>query len=375
MAPIRLGVVGLSAEGSWASRSHLPHLLQSDDYAITALQNSSAEAASRAVAKYQLPGKVACYGSISELVDDANVDMVVVSVKVPHHYELLKAALAAPTKKDVFVEWPLAANLREAEELTGLAAARGVRTMVGLQARQNPSIRRARELVASGALGDILGTTMLGNGLVFGPQVTSDLLYMLPIEHGANLLTIPAGHAIDALCYVLGEFKHLHATLANNRPELSLVDSDGNHVRSVAKSAHDYVAVEGTLLRGGVASVVYQGGSSLTGKDFYWEINGSKASLILEADSGHVQMFHPTLKLATPPSSSHSVYGSGPGPKVEEVLVDKAANLSYNVGLAWDAFVDKGPGSVTTFEDALVRHRMIDAIYKSNETGTRQSYL
>lgn len=318
--------------------------------------------------------------------------MIVISVKVPHHYPLVKAALEA--KKDVFVEWPLAASLQQAEALTALARQQGVRTMVGLQARQSPSIRRAREIVASGDLGDILGTTMLGTGTIFGPQVTQPYLYLSDIEAGANLLTIPAGHAVDALCYVLGgELVDVQATLANLRPELELVDDAGNKVKTVPKTAHDYVAWTARVARktgvsagtskgksastnpstsnnasatNPVATVVYQGGTSPTGRNFYWEITGTKASLVLEADSGHIQMYQPTLKFLKQGAAVA---------ELEEVLVDKAGDFSYNVGLAWDAFAARGPGSVTTFEDALVRHRMIDAIYKSNEKGTREAYL
>lgn len=80
---------------------------------------------------------------------------------MPLHYDLIRPALEAG--KDVFSEWPLARNLKEAEELTALAKEKGVRTMVGLQARQNPSILKAKEIVASGKLGKILGTTMFGH--------------------------------------------------------------------------------------------------------------------------------------------------------------------------------------------------------------------
>ena len=84
-----------------------------------------------------------------------------VSVNVPQHYDLIRPALEAG--KDVFSEWPLARNLSEAEELVSLAKEKGVRTLVGLQARQNPSIVKAKEIVASGKLGKILGTTMYGH--------------------------------------------------------------------------------------------------------------------------------------------------------------------------------------------------------------------
>ena len=41
-------------------------------------------------------------------------------------------------------EWPLGANLAEAEEMAGLARQRSLKTVVGLQARSDPTILYAR---------------------------------------------------------------------------------------------------------------------------------------------------------------------------------------------------------------------------------------
>jgi predicted dehydrogenase len=98
---------------------------------------------------------------------------VVVSVKTPEHYRLAKPALEA--KKDVFVEWPLGANLKQAEELTGLAKAQGVKNIIGLQARQEPTILKAKEMVAAGKLGDILGTTVRVNSHASGSDRSEPL--------------------------------------------------------------------------------------------------------------------------------------------------------------------------------------------------------
>jgi predicted dehydrogenase len=220
----RLSSCSNLAFSSWASRSHLPYLQQTSLYKITALQNSSKASAEAAAKEYSL-GVVATHADPSAIASDPNVDIVAVSVNVPEHYALIRPALEAG--KDVFVEWPLARNLAEAEELVQLAKEKGVRTMVGLQARQNPSILKAKEIVESGILGKILGTTLFGHGIIFGPSVPEGFLYGLPVEAGANLLTIPFGHAVDALCYVLGEIKDISATLANLRPEHDLIGKDG----------------------------------------------------------------------------------------------------------------------------------------------------
>jgi predicted dehydrogenase len=145
---------------SWASRSHLGYLQSTDLYKITALQNSSKASAEAAAKEFGL-GDIATYENPKDVASDPNVDIVAVSVNVPEHYKLIRPALEAG--KDVFSEWPLACNLSEAEELLHLAKEKGVKTIVGLQARQNPSILKAKEIVASGKLGKILGTTMYGH--------------------------------------------------------------------------------------------------------------------------------------------------------------------------------------------------------------------
>ncbi|KAF2849097.1 NAD-binding Rossmann fold oxidoreductase family protein [Plenodomus tracheiphilus IPT5] len=362
----RIGLIGLSAKGSWASHSHFGYLKQTSRYEIKALQNSSKASAAAAAKEYSLE-QAATYDNPSALASDPNVDIVAVSVNVPQHYDLIKPALEAG--KDVFSEWPLARNLAEAEELTQLAKKMGVRTMIGLQARQNPSIVKAKEIVASGKLGRILSTTMYGHGVIFGGVTTEDRLYLMSIENGANLVTIPFGHAVDALCYVLGEIKDLSATLANLYPELELVDGAGQPVKKVKKTAHDHVSLNAVLVEGGGhVDVTYAPGISRTGNDFHWQIVGTEGSLLLEGPrgGGHVQMSQPTVKLATNSE------------ELKEVEVDKAPDPSYNVGKAWDAWagvgLDKGY-SITTFEDAVLRHKMLDAIYRSAASGKRENYL
>jgi predicted dehydrogenase len=150
----------LTRSSSWASRSHLLYLQNSKHYKISALQNSSKAAAEAAAKEYKLDS-VATHDNPSAIATDPNVDIVAVSVNVPQHYDLIRPALEAG--KDVFSEWPLARNVSDAEELIQLAKAKGVRTMIGLQARQSPSILKAKEIVASGRLGKILGTTMYGH--------------------------------------------------------------------------------------------------------------------------------------------------------------------------------------------------------------------
>jgi predicted dehydrogenase len=208
---------------------------------------------------------------------------------------------------------------------------------------------------------------------VFGGSTIQSHVYMLPIEAGANLITIPMGHAMDALCYALGsELKDISATLANHYPEVDLMDENQKPIKKLQKTAYDFATISASTVNDGAnVSVSYAPVSSRTGRDFVWEIIGSEGTLLLESAQaggmgGHVQMSQPTVKLAMGQE------------ELKDVEVEKAADPSFNVGKAWDAWagvgLDKGY-TVTTWEDAVLRHRMIEAIYRSAEKGTRENYV
>ena len=76
MAPIRVGIIGLSSKAttSWASRAHLPYLLASNGkYEIKALCNSSVDAAEAAINSYKLPSSTKAYGDPQALANDPDV--------------------------------------------------------------------------------------------------------------------------------------------------------------------------------------------------------------------------------------------------------------------------------------------------------------
>lgn len=140
MAPIRVGLIGLGTSsaiaitGAWGVNGHLrPIQGLSEQYEIVAVANSSVESAQRSIEVHKLPTSTKAYGNPEDIAADPNVDLVVVSVEVGKHYFLTMPALKH--KKAVFVEWPLAANVGEAEEMTKLASENGVKGMVGLQGR------------------------------------------------------------------------------------------------------------------------------------------------------------------------------------------------------------------------------------------------
>src|SRR5439155_1287019 len=156
----------------------------------------------------------------NDLVNSADVDVVAITVKVPHHFELATAALTAG--KAVYCEWPLGNGLQEAETLAALAKRKGVLAVAGLQARAAPPVLYVRDLVRQGYVGEVLSTTLIGSGMGWGPTVEPYNAYLNDRRNGATLLSIALGHAADALCYCLGEIRDLSATMTMRRKSFTI---------------------------------------------------------------------------------------------------------------------------------------------------------
>ena len=150
----RVGIVGLQPGRSWAAMAHLPALRHlSDDFDVVGVANSSHASAQAAAAACGIPR---AFADLREMVASPDVDIVAVTVKVPAHWDIVRAALEAG--KHVYCEWPLGRSLEEAEELARLAHERGVLAVTGTQARVTPAMRQLKRLVDEGFVGKVLST-------------------------------------------------------------------------------------------------------------------------------------------------------------------------------------------------------------------------
>lgn len=150
MSRIRVGIVGANPERGWALRAHVPALRALPDYAITAVATSREDSAREAARRF---GAAHAFTDPRALAEHPEVDLVAVTVRVPHHAELVEAALEAGTH--VLCEWPLARTTDEARDLLDRARAAGVRHALGLQGRFAPAVIYARDLLRDGAVGRV----------------------------------------------------------------------------------------------------------------------------------------------------------------------------------------------------------------------------
>jgi predicted dehydrogenase len=122
-----------------------------DDAQLTACSDLS-QARLNKIAK-RFPG-VKCTQKFEELLQDPNVDAVVVATPVSTHYPIAKAALEHG--KHVMVEKPLADSSQHALDLVETAARVRRVLMVDHTFVYTSAVRKIRDLVDAGELGDIL---------------------------------------------------------------------------------------------------------------------------------------------------------------------------------------------------------------------------
>jgi predicted dehydrogenase len=361
---IRVGIIGANPDRGWAAQAHIPALKSlSADFEITALSTTRRESAAAASELFGVP---LAFDNHQELVNSSAVDVVAVTVKVPHHLELVTAALSAG--KAVYCEWPLGNGLNEAETLAALAKKKGVLAVVGLQARSAPSVAYVRDLIRQGYVGDVLSTTLIGSAMGWGPTVEARNAYLNDKKNGATMLSIGVGHAADALCHCLGEIRELSATTTARRKSFTIAGTE----ESRPMTADDQVCVTGLLEGGAALAIHYRGGSS-RGTNLLWEINGTEGDLQLTAAGGQAQIFEmtvrgtkgaqPSLELLQVPEQYRWSPTQGPGP-------------STNVAQSYARFAHdyrEGTHSCPTFDDAVTRHRMLNAIEAAATTGQRQT--
>jgi predicted dehydrogenase len=358
---IGVGIIGLQPGRSWGAVAHVPALRSlPEDFEIVGVANSSRESAEAAASACDLPRG---FSSPDELLACPEVDVVTVTVKVPHHFELVRRAIAAG--KHVYCEWPLGNGLEEARELARLAKANDVLGVVGTQARVAPEILYLRHLIAEGFVGEVLSTSLIGSGMILGPTVESRSIYLLDRSNGANMLTIPVGHTLAAVQDVLGPIVDVSARLLNRRVSAQVEHED----RTVPMTAHDQVLADALLASGAPLALHYRGGMP-QGIGLLWEINGTDGVIQVTAASGHAQMVQ--LSIAGARGSERDLqpipvpatfYDGLPGDV-------RARNVAAMYARMADDIRD-GTRTAPDFDDAVGLHRVIAAIERSSDQGTR----
>lgn len=352
---IRLGIVGATVTpggSGWGANAHVPALRALPDYELKAACTAHAETARASAEAF---GAELAFHDFDAMVASPEVDMVSVVVRVPGHKALVDKALQAG--KAVYCEWPLGRTLAEAEAMAELARSRGLRSAVGLQARSDPAVTHARDLVRDGYVGEVLAVRLSSISQTISER-GNGRIWQGDRRNGANTLTIQAGHAIDALCFVVGELEEVSARLATRTTEWRNTETG----ETMKVDSPDWISVSGRF-EGGAEASFLTATVPFNPSGNRFEIYGREGTLVLSGgalNTGPTQLAGARGKDALapiePPAGLRAVgEGLPEGPP-------------RNVGQAYARFaaaLAAGELFHPDFDHAVRRHTLIEAIERS----------
>ena len=201
---IGFGLIGAGRAGMIHGRnfaSRVPHAR------MTAVSDVVEESARQAAAEL---GINVWYTDWHQILADSNVDAVIVVTPTKFHHEIVIEA--AKAKKHILCEKPMAMNKEECQRMNEAAASNGVNLQIGFMRRFDANFRRAKELVDSGAIGQVVTV----KSLTHGPSTPQEWMYDIAKSNGP--LAEVNSHDIDTLRWFTGsDAESLYAIAGNFR--------------------------------------------------------------------------------------------------------------------------------------------------------------
>ncbi|KAL4799001.1 hypothetical protein BDV19DRAFT_355775 [Aspergillus venezuelensis] len=314
--PLRTALIGLSSSAttSWASSAHLPFLLSPRGqtlFTITALCNSTVEAARSAIKTYNLDPSTKAYENPEDLANDSEIDFVICVTRVDTHLSTIKPSLQKG--KSVFVEWPIASTLSDIEEIVSIVNSNNSNNSnnstkddkgkekqlvaVGLQGRFAPPVLKVKEVLHSGAIGRLLSSEVRMCGATIDREfLPPGLKYFAQKSVGGNVVSIGFAHVIDFIQSVTGDILpgSENVQFALQRPDIRIRDPRTKDIIETVKSdVPDLISVHGSLpesehaVKNATLLATFTRGQPFPGDPaLVWTLTGERGSIRLVAQSG-----------------------------------------------------------------------------------------
>jgi UDP-N-acetylglucosamine 3-dehydrogenase len=179
--PVRTIIVGVGRMG----KNHLRVTQESSQFSLVAIVDGDAEK------RKALTGAFEKFSDLDECLAKVEFDVAIVAASTQFHFELAKKLLAAG--KHVLLEKPIATNYDDALELVKISEANKVVFKVGHLERLNPAVRKLKEVINAGWIGNPIhfSFTRVGG-------------YPSAVTQGNNVLLDLAVHDIDVLHFLVG---------------------------------------------------------------------------------------------------------------------------------------------------------------------------
>jgi polar amino acid transport system substrate-binding protein len=196
-APVRKSeksiVVGVIGAGGYVPAMLLPHF-KSEGVEFRSIATATGISAHDVGKRF---GFAYAVSSADEVLDEANINLVVIGTRHDTHAELARAALER--NKHVFVEKPLALDDQQLESVLEVAAGSSAKLMVGFNRRFSPLAQRAKEFFT-------------------GREAPLSILYRvnagrIPMEHWTQNAKEGGGRIVGEVCHFIDLMQYLTGAL------------------------------------------------------------------------------------------------------------------------------------------------------------------
>jgi predicted dehydrogenase len=374
---VGIGLVGVG----WMGRVHSVAYRRCRDHfpdcpGVARLVVAADEDPERAQAAVERLGYERSTNDWREVVDDPEVEAV--SIATPNRLHRDVAVAAARAGKHVWVEKPVGRFPSETAAVAEAVEGAGVRSVVGFNYRHAPAVRHARELIHSGAVGDVSHfRSQWIAAYAADPRGVLSWRFLRD-EAGLGILGDLGSHAVDLAQHLLGPIASVTArtdTIVRERP---LPSGAGTHFALVDDGPR------GTVENEDVAWSIVRFASGVTGTietsrvavgpqaRYAFEVHGSRGAVAWDFERmNELLLFRPDEHgdsgyTRVPMGPQHAPFGSfQPGPGLpmgyDDLKVVEAATFLSSV-------VD-GEQREPGIREALAAAEVVAAMARSSSTG------
>ena len=320
--------VGLVSSWHVHAAGYVRELKESGKVNIAALWDENPEKGRAKAAEW----KTEFEGDYDKFLARGDFSAVICNSPTTMHPLLLSKAAAA--KKDIFTEKLLGVSTAEAEKLAQEIRKAGVIFTISLPLRSNPAILYVKELIDGGSLGRVTGARFRRSHSGVSDKWLPDHWYDVSLTGGGAMMDLGA-HPVYVLAFLFGQPKRLSGLTSN----IFGTTSDENAV-AIAEFKDGILGIMET------AFVTY-------GVPDLLEVYGTEASVFVQA--GEVKVASKSLNgLSYKDARPKNLPPAKPLPILQ--FVDACINRSGS---------PEGLG----LDDAVIMTRMIDAVYRSDQSG------
>ncbi|WML38560.1 Gfo/Idh/MocA family oxidoreductase [Neobacillus sp. OS1-2] len=285
MADVRLGIIGLGAEGGMYANFIAEGKVQ--NMVIGAICDN--DPAKKQVAEEKYPG-VPFYDNYIDMLESGDVDAVVTTV--PHYLHPEMGIEALKRNLHALVEKPAGVYTKQVKELNDFAATKPkLKFAIFFNQRTNPLYKKVKELIDNGEIGNIRSTNWIITTW-WRPQG-----YYNQSEwratwggEGGGVLVNQAPHQIDLLQWICGMPKKVYAKLNFGYQRDIVVEDDvtavfdyGNGATGVfVTKTHDVVGTDRLEIHGDKGKIVVDDSKKITIKRLNKPENEMSATMSMQ---------------------------------------------------------------------------------------------